>query len=110
MSLNPLKDISCRTKIVALSQKSNNFEPNFDLELIYLKCQENNCFLINDAAQAANQEYVSLKNCDAIVASANKLYGPTGLGFLVVKEGLAKLLKPVKYGGSNVVSLEKNLH
>lgn len=110
MSLNPLKDISCRTKIVALSQKSNNFEPNFDMELIYLKCQENNCFLINDAAQAANQEYVSLKNCDAIVASANKLYGPTGLGFLVVKEGLAKLLKPVKYGGSNVVSLEKNLH
>ncbi|TPI01138.1 aminotransferase class V-fold PLP-dependent enzyme [Mycoplasma struthionis] len=105
-----LNNINKNTKIVALPQKSNTFEVDFDFDKIYKKCKENNAILINDAAQAVVHEKVSLKNSDVIAFSANKIYGPTGIGALVIKEELINKLLPKKWGGGQVQDIYGSCH
>ena len=94
------------TKIVALSQITNNFNVKYDLKTIYKKCKKYGTILINDAAQAIAHERVSLNNCDVIAFSANKLYGPTGIGALIIKNELKSRLEPVKWGGGQVHDID----
>ncbi|MGY6171998.1 aminotransferase class V-fold PLP-dependent enzyme [Candidatus Mycoplasma pogonae] len=105
-SENIVNDITSKTKIVALSQITNNFNQNFDMKKINQLCQKNHCLVVNDAAQAVYYEKVSLKNSDVIAFSSNKLYGPTGLGFLVVKKNLLKKLEPTRFGGGSVSAIK----
>ncbi|UVD81944.1 aminotransferase class V-fold PLP-dependent enzyme [Mycoplasma iguanae] len=101
-SENILEDINSKTKIVTLSQVTNNINQFFDMDAIYQKVQENGAILINDAAQAVAHEKITFENSDIIAFSANKLYGPTGLGVLAIKKELLQLLKPTKFGGGAV--------
>ena len=94
------------TKIVALSQITNNFNVKYDLKTIYKKCKKYGTILINDAAQAIAHERVSLNSCDVIAFSANKLYGPTGMGALIIKNELKSRLEPVKWGGGQVHDID----
>lgn len=98
-SENILEDINPKTKVVSLSQLTNNINQHFDMDEIYQKVQENNSILVNDAAQAIVSEEVTFDNCDIIAFSSNKLYGPTGLGVLAIKKELLEFLKPTKFGG-----------
>ncbi len=59
-------------------------------------------------AQAIVYEKVSLKNCDVIAFSANKFYGPTGLGALIVKKSILDNLQPVTFGGGTVNLISKD--
>ncbi|AXE60882.1 nitrogen fixation protein NifS [[Mycoplasma] phocae] len=97
-----LKAINSKTKIVALSQSNNTFNVGYNLKAIYKACQKHHTILINDAAQAISHEKVSLKNSDIIAFSANKLFGPTGMGALVIKRDLLDKLQPKKWGGGQV--------
>lgn len=100
------KNINEKTKLVIISQKSNSFFYNYKIEKIYKKCKNfSNCFLINDAAQSISYENSSLNFCDAIAFSANKMYGPTGLGILALSDVLAKKSYPAKYGGGAVAKI-----
>lgn len=104
VSNNILNDINSikNLRLVALGQETNNYAIKYDLEKIYEIVKQKGAFLLNDAAQAIIHQPVSLKNCDVIAFSTNKFYGPTGLGFLVIKDNLFKDLKPAKYGGGTV--------
>ncbi|WP_205852852.1 aminotransferase class V-fold PLP-dependent enzyme [Mycoplasma phocoeninasale] len=97
-----LNAINKKTKIVALSQSNNTFNVGYNLKEIYQACQKNNAILVNDAAQAIAHEKVSLKYSDVIAFSANKLFGPTGMGALVIKRDLLERLRPKKWGGGQV--------
>ncbi|MGL4343334.1 MAG: aminotransferase class V-fold PLP-dependent enzyme [Metamycoplasmataceae bacterium] len=103
-----LNDISTKTKIIALSQKSNSFEDDNKINKIKKYIQDKNIILVNDAAQAINSEKVSLKLCDVIAFSSNKIYGPTGMGALIIKENLLKKLKPKKFGGGAIDYIDPN--
>lgn len=103
-----LKLINNKTKIISLSQITNNFNVAYDLETIYKLCKEKNIILINDAAQVITHQKISLYNSDVIVFSGNKLYGPTGVGVLCVKEDLLKKLEPQKWGGGQVQNIDYN--
>ncbi|WP_027334481.1 aminotransferase class V-fold PLP-dependent enzyme [Mycoplasma elephantis] len=105
---NVVKDITKNTILIALSQKSNTFTNHYDLKVLYKICKKQQIFLINDAAQAISSEKVSLNNSDMIAFSANKFYGPTGLGCLIVKEELLNKLKPVKTGGGAITRISKD--
>ncbi|WP_033160905.1 aminotransferase class V-fold PLP-dependent enzyme [[Mycoplasma] collis] len=107
-----IEDINEKTKIICYSQVTNNFNKKIDLKFLYKKAKQFNAILVNDAAQAISSEKVSLKLCDVIAFSANKMYGPTGLGFLIIKKNLLKKLKPNIFGGGSVekiVDLNNNL-
>mgnify|MGYP000561652228 CR=1 FL=1 len=97
-----LKLINNKTKIISLSQITNNFNVAYDLEIIYKLCKEKNIILINDAAQVIAHQKISLHNSDVIVFSGNKLYGPTGIGILCVKEDLLKKAKVFKIENGNI--------
>ncbi len=98
-------DINENTKIVAYAQVNNTVSQHIDPERLYKKVKDNNAILVNDAAQAIVHEEVSLHDCDAIIFSGNKLYGPTGIGVLAVRKELLSLLKPSTFGGGATVSI-----
>lgn len=104
-----LKLINNKTKIISLSQITNNFNVAYDLERIYKLCKEKNIILINDAAQVIAHQKISLHNSDVIVFSGNKLYGPTGVGVLCVKEDLLRKLEAQKWGGGQVQNIDYNV-
>ncbi|PZV99938.1 aminotransferase class V-fold PLP-dependent enzyme [Metamycoplasma auris] len=103
-----LNSIDANTKIVVIPQKTNNFQVDYNLIEIYRKCKEYKAILINDAAQAIVHEQVNFNYCDVLVFSANKLYGPTGIGVLAIKEDLLKKLSPIKFGGGQVQDIYEN--
>ncbi|WP_025755548.1 aminotransferase class V-fold PLP-dependent enzyme [Mycoplasmopsis cricetuli] len=96
---NILENITFKTKLIALSQETNNFNHQENLEHIWEKALQYNIFVINDAAQSVVHQKCSLKYAHAIVFSCNKFYGPTGMGVLAIQEQLLKKLKPTKFGG-----------
>ncbi|UUD37045.1 Probable cysteine desulfurase [Mycoplasmopsis californica] len=102
------QSITAKTKIIAMAQKPNTFIKHYDMNKLYKQCKKQGIILVNDAAQAIVNEKVSLTNCDMIAFSANKLYGPTGLGCLIVKEDLLVKLEPVKMGGGIFSRIQKD--
>ncbi|MEE3927983.1 aminotransferase class V-fold PLP-dependent enzyme [Mycoplasmopsis ciconiae] len=108
ISENILQDINPQTKFIALSQETNNFNLALDYVNIYKKAKENNAFVINDAAQAIVHQKVSMNYCDVVVFSSNKMYGPTGMGVLAVKDQILKQIKPTRFGGGSVHEIKKD--
>ncbi|UWD33901.1 aminotransferase class V-fold PLP-dependent enzyme [Mesomycoplasma molare] len=107
-SKNILKDINEKTKLICYSQVTNNLNQNFNSDEIYKKAKENNAIVLNDAAQAIAHEKVTFKNSDVVVFSANKMYGPTGLGVLAIKNKILKNINPVFFGGGAVEKIESS--
>ncbi|WP_416738825.1 aminotransferase class V-fold PLP-dependent enzyme [Mycoplasma sp. 005V] len=108
ISQDILASINSKTKIVALSHETNNFNQHFDIAAIATKAHQHGAFVFDDAAQAISHEPVSLQVVDAIAFSTNKFYGPTGMGVLAVKKTLLSQLKPVKFGGGSVNAIHTN--
>ncbi len=105
-SNNVIDDISSKTKIVSISQMDNTIGETVDIERIHNLSKKKHFFLINDAAQAISHQKVNSALADFTVFSANKLYGPTGLGFLVIRN--IESYKPVRFGGGANVSYNNN--
>ncbi|MHA0272789.1 aminotransferase class V-fold PLP-dependent enzyme [Mycoplasma sp. 48589B] len=108
ISQNILQDINPKTKVVALSHETNNFNQNFNVKAIADKAHEVGAILFDDAAQAIAHQQVSLKEVDAIAFSTNKFYGPTGMGVLAIRSNILSQLRPVKFGGGSVNAIDKN--
>lgn len=100
--------INSKTKIVSVPQKANSISSDLDLDAIYNKAKSFGAIVINDAAQAITTEKVSFVNSDIIAFSGNKLYGPTGIGVLAVKQELLKTLSPSTFGGGATLYLKLN--
>lgn len=101
-------DINSQTKIISISQINNSFKQDINIKKLYEICKTKGIILVNDAAQAIINEEVNLNYSDVIAFSSNKFYGPTGLGFLIVKESLLKRLSPKFYGGGSIASVKDN--
>ncbi len=100
-SKNILEDITKKTKVVAIAQENNTIQQEINLPLIYKKIKKFNGYLINDAAQAIAHESVDGQLADFTVWSANKLYGPTGSGVMLMKESTQKEFPIVYFGGGS---------
>lgn len=66
-------------------------------------------FMIVDAAQSVPHIKVDVKelDCDALVFSGHKIYGPTGSGVLYCKESILKDIPPYMGGGEMILSVGK---
>lgn len=103
--------ISDKTKIVAVMHVSNALGTVNDIESIIEVCHRNEIPVLVDAAQSIQHKNIDVQklDCDFLVFSGHKIYGPTGIGVLYGKNEYLEKMPPFKSGGDmvDVVTLEK---
>lgn len=104
--------VTDKTRIISLCAASNVLGFRHQLEQLRPYFQQNNCTILVDGAQLVAHEKISLANlpCDFFVASAHKMYGPSGLGFIYGKTAALENLSPWQYGGEMVASASLSEH
>ena len=67
----------------------------------------NNIPVLLDGAQAVPHMQVDIRdlNCDFYCFSAHKVYGPTGVGVLFVKENILTEMPPYQTGGGKTIKV-----
>ena len=108
------KLLSPKTKFFAFTHVSNTLGTiNQAKEIIELAHAANITVLV-DGAQAIPHMQVDVQdlNCDFYCFSAHKIYGPTGIGALYVKEDILNDMIPYQTGGGTIktVSFEKTVY
>lgn len=106
--------ISSKTKIVFLNHVSNALGIINPIEEIIEISHKNGAVVLIDGAQSSAHFNVDLQKLDVdyFTASAHKLCGPTGIGFLYGKKELLKKLSPLMGGGEMIsdVTFEKTTY
>ncbi len=105
-----VKKYGKKIKIVSLVHISNVLGVKNNVEEIFKIAQSVNTFTVLDAAQSVARIRVDVKeiNCDALVFSGHKVYGPTGSGVLYCKRKYLDKLIPWMGGGEMVSLVSKN--
>ena len=106
LDMDEFKNIlSNKTKIVFLNHVSNALGIINPIEEIIDISHKNGAIVLIDGAQSAAHFKIDLQklNVDFFTASAHKLCGPTGVGFLYGKEKLLSQLDP-QMGGGEMIS------
>jgi len=91
-------------KILAFTGVSNVLGVEQDVEAIASLAEEHNCVTVLDASQLVSKRQVNLSRFDFVAWSWHKIYGPMGLGCLIVNKGW-DLSEPVHPGGGSVTSV-----
>ncbi len=101
---NSLSKIDKTTKIVSVMHVSNTLGCIFPIEKIVSEAKKVNAVTIIDAAQSIAHIPLDVKaiDCDFLVASGHKMYGPTGIGILYGKKERLEILDPLLFGGDMV--------
>lgn len=106
--------LSERTKMVSVAYVSNVLGLKNDIETIIRKAHAKGVPVCIDAAQAIVHMPINVQetDCDFLVFSAHKIYGPTGVGVLYGKEKWLEKLPPAEGGGEMIehVSFEKTTY
>lgn len=99
--------LDARSRLLAITQVSNVLgTENPVAEMIALAHQHGAKVLI-DGAQAIMHHQVDVQSldCDFYVFSGHKLYGPTGIGVLYVKEEILQAMPPWEGGGAMIATV-----
>ena len=96
--------LSPKTKIVFLNHVSNALGLINPIEKIINMSHQKGAFVLIDGAQSAAHFKIDLQklNVDFFTASAHKLCGPTGVGFLYGKKELLNRMEPLMGGGEMI--------
>jgi cysteine desulfurase/selenocysteine lyase len=92
--LDVLLDV--RTRLVAVTQVSNVLGTENPVAEIIEKAHQAGAKVLIDGAQAVMHHAVDVQalDCDFYVFSGHKLYGPTGIGVLYVKDAILQAMPP----------------
>lgn len=92
------KKMNDSVKVIAVTHSSNVFGNSIDLKAI--SKLKKDAILIVDAAQTIPHSQIDFDKLDIdfLAFSSGKIYGPSGLGVLVMKQKYLKL-NPIKWGG-----------
>ena len=108
------KYLSNKTKIVSIVHTSNTLGTTNPIKGMIKLAHEAGAKIAIDAAQSIAHEKIDVQDldCDFLVFSAHKMYGPNGLGFLYGKEELLNEMPPYQGGGSMIseVTFEKTTY
>ena len=106
--------ISSKTKLISISHVSNTLGTINPMKEIIQLAKENNCKILVDAAQSVPHFgiQVSKLDCDFLVFSGHKIFAPTGVGVLYVKNDRYQEMKPYQGGGDMIkeVSFKKTTY
>ncbi len=105
------KKINVRTKLVSITHVSNALGTLNDVNEIIKIAHAHGIPVLIDAAQSVQHMPIDVQkmDCDFLVFSGHKAYGPTGMGVLYGKEEWLNKLPPYHGGGEMIssVSFEK---
>lgn len=93
-----------RTRLLAITHVSNVLGTENPLPDMIALARQHGAKVLVDGAQAVMHHAVDAQalDCDFYVFSGHKLYGPTGIGILYVKEALLQEMPPWEGGGSMI--------
>lgn len=102
--------LSEKVKLVAITEVSNVTGAVNDTKIMVQKAKKYGTYVLVDATQALAHKKICVKetNCDFLVGSSHKMYGPFGLGFLYVKKYLLDKMNQINIGGGVVKSYDVN--
>jgi cysteine desulfurase family protein len=103
------KAIRQNTRLIAMGQASNVTGTVQPIRQIGAIARENAVPFLVDAAQSAGHVPIDVQadNIDLLAAPGHKgLLGPLGTGFLYIRPGMEKLVRPTREGGTGSVSEE----
>lgn len=100
--------LSSRTKVVAITAVSNVLGTVTDLKRMIPAAHAVGAFVLVDAAQAVAHQRIDVRELDVdfLAFSGHKMFGPTGVGGLFVKESLHEIFAPVIVGGGMVARFD----
>jgi cysteine desulfurase/selenocysteine lyase len=105
------KAIDEHTKIVSFVHVSNTLGTVNPIENIIAQAKKVGAITIIDAAQSVAHMPIDVKkiDCDFLVFSGHKMYGPTGVGVVYGKRERLETLEPYMFGGDMIkeVTFEK---
>lgn len=98
--------ITPKTKILSLTHISNVLGSINDVKKIINIAKKINPEIITivDAAQSIAHLKIDINelNCDFLVFSSHKMYGPSGVGIMYIKEKFFDVLEPTEFGGNMI--------
>ena len=103
-----LEKINSKTKLLAITHMSNVTGSITNFEAIKIKANKFNVPILIDGCQFVPHKKLNIKELDPdfYVFSAHKLYGPSGLGILYMKNKWINRLGPYQGGGSMIKNVE----
>lgn len=103
-----IEKINFKTKLIAITHMSNVTGSITDFEKIKIKAKQLNIPILVDGCQYVPHKQLNIKELDPdfYVFSAHKLYGPSGLGVLFMKDYWIDRLGPYQGGGSMIKNVE----
>ena len=98
------KLITPKTKLVSVVYVSNALGTINPIEELIAIAHKNGAKILIDAAQAIQHFTIDVQalDCDFLVFSGHKIYGPTGTGILYGKEGILNEMPPYEGGGDMI--------
>ncbi len=109
-----IKLLNDRTKFVSVVHISNALGTVNPVKEMIQKAHERGIPVMVDAAQSIPHVHVDVRDldCDFLVFSGHKIYGPTGVGVLYGKQKLLESMPPYQGGGDMIrtVSFEKTTY
>ncbi|MCH2058050.1 MAG: SufS family cysteine desulfurase [Thalassotalea sp.] len=92
------------TKLVSLVMISNVVGKLNPIEDIVKAARAVGATVVVDAAQAVAHQSIDVQaiDCDFLVFSAHKMFGPTGIGLVYGKEALLDAMPPYQFGGEMI--------
>ena len=99
--------ITPKTRLIALAHVSNVLGTINPVETIIKTAHQNGVAVLIDAAQSAPHIPLDVQamDCDFLVFSAHKMYGPTGIGALYGKREWLEAMPPYQGGGEMIASV-----
>lgn len=106
--------LSDKTKLIAVTHISNTLGTINPISEIISKGHEFGAKVLIDAAQSVPHTALDVQelNCDFLVFSGHKMFGPTGTGILYGKESVLNDMPPYQGGGDMIkeVTFEKTTY
>ncbi len=115
LEINKLEEIiNTKTKLISVVHISNALGTINPVQQIIATAHKNSIPVMIDAAQSVQHTTINLQelDCDFLVFSGHKMYGPTGIGVLYAKEKWLEQMPPYQGGGDmvDVVTFDKTTY
>lgn len=113
LNLLDLKEkLRSKPKLVSIGWCSNLLGTIQPVKEIIALCKEAGALTLLDASQSLAHVPCNVRelDCDFLVFSGHKLYGPSGIGVLYGKQAQLETLSPVILGGSMVKEVSSTAH
>lgn len=103
--------ITEKTKLLSFTHISNSLGTINPIKEIIAKVKSHGIKVMVDAAQSLQHTRIDVKDldCDFMVFSGHKIFGPTGVGILYGKEDILNKMPPYQGGGDMIKSVKMNV-